>query len=636
MRKLVSLIVILAASVALTLPGTADAGVETLTVNTTADTFDGTCDAADCSLRDAVAVANTEINENLIELPAGTIEISSATEPDFGTFEIDTDITINGQGMDLTTISGKELATVFTVTQEGDFILRNVTVTLGVGLLAGGILAAGPLALDAVRVDLNANMALTAAGITATNTLTIEDSFVTGNLSPNGMGGIAAAGDTLIKGSVISDNAAISEGTAVGGLFAVGDVVVEDTNISNNRAMGRVGAGGIYSPRNAGSTPLGFPGEQEATLTTRRVVVSGNTFTTTGVPDSDLPAGGIAHGRVWTGTDMDITGNMLEEATPGIGTQGGGGISTSFESETTLSRAAITNNVAFSGAGGADLGGAAQLTNVTISRNETPAGAGGLRTFRQTAVVASTITNNTGGGDFGGIEVGAGILTNEDATFLGSIIDDNQPMNCGDAQVVQGGGGTLPTSLGYNIDNRESCGFDAVGDRSNIDPLLTPLHDNGGDAGSTHRLQADSPALDAWPTCPPPGLDQRKEGRPNGIACDIGAYELAEDDENPLRIWGDHDCSGTMGPPDVLLALEYEAQSIFDARPVPQGGGRPCPALGLDVAADASPEVAYWGDVDCDGVVAAMDILDLLYDLAGVMYQRTDGCAVLGEAITLR
>jgi hypothetical protein len=64
---------------------------------------------------------------------------------------------------------------------------------------------------------------------------------------------------------------------------------------------------------------------------------------------------------------------------------------------------------------------------------------------------------------------------------------------------------------------------------SNTDPKLGPLADNGGPT-RTHALLPGSPAIDRGNTdvCsadPVGGVDQRGVTRPQGAACDIGAYE---------------------------------------------------------------------------------------------------------------
>jgi hypothetical protein len=59
------------------------------------------------------------------------------------------------------------------------------------------------------------------------------------------------------------------------------------------------------------------------------------------------------------------------------------------------------------------------------------------------------------------------------------------------------------------------------------DPLLGPLQNNGGPT-LTHALLAGSPAIDAVPLADCSGVtdDQRGVLRPQGPACDIGAFEL--------------------------------------------------------------------------------------------------------------
>jgi hypothetical protein len=86
------------------------------------------------------------------------------------------------------------------------------------------------------------------------------------------------------------------------------------------------------------------------------------------------------------------------------------------------------------------------------------------------------------------------------------------------------------TSLGYNLDDDDSCGLAAVSDLSGTDPPLGPLADNGGPT-LTHALLMDSPAIDAgdlsdFPATDQRGYDRPNDGNPDGIpAPDIGAFE---------------------------------------------------------------------------------------------------------------
>jgi hypothetical protein len=71
--------------------------------------------------------------------------------------------------------------------------------------------------------------------------------------------------------------------------------------------------------------------------------------------------------------------------------------------------------------------------------------------------------------------------------------------------------------------------FNDPTDQVNVSALdlgLDALADNGGST-ETHALLTGSPAIDAGsPDCPPPATDQRGVARPQGAACDIGAFEL--------------------------------------------------------------------------------------------------------------
>ncbi|MGI8551463.1 MAG: choice-of-anchor Q domain-containing protein, partial [Dehalococcoidia bacterium] len=84
-------------------------------------------------------------------------------------------------------------------------------------------------------------------------------------------------------------------------------------------------------------------------------------------------------------------------------------------------------------------------------------------------------------------------------------------------------------SQGSNLSSDASCGFSAPGDKPSVDPLLGPLQDNGG-AAQTQAIPSTSPAKDAVAAaaCPPPATDERGLSRPQGAACDIGAFELQQ------------------------------------------------------------------------------------------------------------
>lgn len=172
------------------------------------------------------------------------------------------------------------------------------------------------------------------------------------------------------------------------------------------------------------------------------------------------------------------------------------------------------------------------ITNSTISGNTVGNGGGGVANADGLTVIEfSTITNNTAAND-----QGSGVLSRSNSStrteVLSSIISANTNT---DMDFFEGT--TNPfLSGGFNLigDGNATGAFNQTGDQINVaDPGLDPLGSYGGPT-QTHRLQSDSPALDAALRCPPPATDQRGVTRPqDGNAdstpgCDIGSFELEE------------------------------------------------------------------------------------------------------------
>jgi hypothetical protein len=188
----------------------------------------------------------------------------------------------------------------------------------------------------------------------------------------------------------------------------------------------------------------------------------------------------------------------------------GGGIWN--EGDLVLTESTISANYASSFGAGLLNSGAAELTNVTVSGNTAGAG-GGILSWRMT-IRNATITGNVAG-RAGGLDNHAG--TGGPILVLNSIVSGNSGGDCASS-------GVGITSNGHNLDSDGSCGFAGPGDISRTDPLLGPLVDNGGPT-QTHALLEGSPAIDAGDANGCPDADQRGVPRPQGAACDIGAYE---------------------------------------------------------------------------------------------------------------
>lgn len=188
-----------------------------------------------------------------------------------------------------------------------------------------------------------------------------------------------------------------------------------------------------------------------------------------------------------------------------------------------LTDSTVSGNSATGNAGGVygviQSGGTANITNTTISGNQAPfLSAGVLATGgARVDILNSTIASNTSG------QLGGGILTAGTGTLVtvkNTIVSGNTLDNC---DTTQFGGGTI-SSQGNNISSDASCPFTKATDKQSTNPRLGPLQNNGGPT-DTRALLAGSPAIDVGTNTGCPATDQRGVRRPQGLRCDIGAFE---------------------------------------------------------------------------------------------------------------
>jgi uncharacterized repeat protein (TIGR01451 family) len=277
--------------------------------------------------------------------------------------------------------------------------------------------------------------------------------------------------------------------------------------------------------------------------------------------------------------DLAVTGGLASvTALESFAGDGGGILVASEDTATvTLRRAAVLGNVANLNGGGIAAppentvagveAAAVRVIQSTVAGNKVSGGAtegfgGGVYALGDVAIENSTIAGNSvenpglssGGGVLAGISpVDASGTT---AVLLNSTIAGNSVIAGGSGggfaidnptaavvtafsaknTIVAGntvGGapadcsGVLAVSSSNNISGDNSCGFADGGSRQSTDPMLGPLQDNGGQT-DTRALLAASPAIDTGTNdgCPP--ADQRGIVRPQGTACDIGAFELGQ------------------------------------------------------------------------------------------------------------
>lgn len=230
----------------------------------------------------------------------------------------------------------------------------------------------------------------------------------------------------------------------------------------------------------------------------------------------------------------------------------------------TLTNSTISHNTVRGDGGGIDNEGTLTITNSTVAYNTTAQDGGGIKNRNTLLLTNSTIAANTATGTGGGIfntEIGSSninystIYGNTAQTGGGITIESGTGIM--EASIVAGNGastapdisGTITLYWPSLIQNTSGTNFSSgpvlpklqgafeLGKHSILDnsPLLGPLQDNGGQT-QTYALLVGSPAIDQilpndsdricgtnsfYPT------DQRGKLRPQGVGCDLGAYEYA-------------------------------------------------------------------------------------------------------------
>jgi LPXTG-site transpeptidase (sortase) family protein len=185
-----------------------------------------------------------------------------------------------------------------------------------------------------------------------------------------------------------------------------------------------------------------------------------------------------------------------------------------------IANSTFNNNSADEGGAVYNIGFGSTVSNSTFSGNRASIRGGAIKNDNlmdaSINISYSTISGNQADVDGGGIDSfyngGNGV------SFTNTILSNNTHGNCGT--------GTNYTSNDYNIVSDGTCGLSGTNDRSNTNPLIGPLANNGGPT-QTFALLTGSPAINPGvngTTCPV--SDQRGVARPQGSSCDIGAYEF--------------------------------------------------------------------------------------------------------------
>lgn len=340
-------------------------------------------------------------------------------------------------------------------------------------------------------------------------------------------GNFAISNLTMRQGSELSSpTAGDGGGLAVGGPVSV---TVADARFTGNSA---ISGGGIYV------------GSDVTSATLDRLIVDGNT--------ADREGGGIYIYSTAQLSDSTIIGNSTLD---NYSAYGGGGIKL-YAASMVMTRTTITENISAGVGGGlfADWFAALTATNVTIDHNDAGYGGGGIFfEFTDPSTLTNcTISDNVAGTSGGGI----GSSDADPFTLVHVTVAGNSASNSTAAYVDNGAtvrnsilagscGGVFVTSQGGNIESPgDNCGLTHATDQVAVSAValnLQGLTFNGGST-RTRLLAAPSAAVDTARTvyCTP--SDQRGATRPQGPACDVGAFERI-----PAALFYDGFEIGTLG-----------------------------------------------------------------------------------------
>jgi CSLREA domain-containing protein len=386
-----------------------------------------------------------------------------------------------------------------------------------------------------------------------------------GFAGPGGNGGDAGGIESFnvgtIEGSAIVDNRA-GDGAAPGLAGTAGDAG-DAGNGGSGESGGKGGVGGA-SVGGAGGAG-GWAGGAYGPATVSNSTISGN-HAGDGGP-AGLPGNGRKGGRGGDsfGLNTGGDGGAGGDSDGGFGGAGGrgGGVAAAHPVSANVT---LSGNVAGSGTAGAagGQGGAGGAGGSSASENGGSGGDGGAGMGGRGGTGGDgggtvggdlthvTVTGNAVGGGGGGGAAGTGGPGGSAGAGAGAGTQGNPgAATPGDVEPAGRGGGAFGEAIGFGTlslkdsvmagNSPSNCDGDVADGGNNIDfpstpcpgivadPKLAALADNGG-PGSTHRLLPGSAAIDLVPTAGAgcPATDERGALRPQGAACDAGAYEVTQ------------------------------------------------------------------------------------------------------------
>jgi CSLREA domain-containing protein len=277
-------------------------------VTKTADTFDGSCDAADCSLREAIQAADINGGRDVVVLGPGIYNLTippsghpSQYDIKDGDLNVTDDMVLIGAGAAQTILDGGGTDNVLLAGFRNRLEVIGVTIRNGnSSFFGGGIEAISEVFL--YRTVVTGNRARFGGGVYAGDLLIVNESTITDNTASDGGGGLYSLGMLNVNNSTISGNHA---GEAGGGIAAASpESTVANSTLTGNSAPRGGGWSGFQLetfPSGGSSSDFG-PG---AGL--RNSILAGNSAAV-GPDCSDLILSD-GYNLIGDDTDCDLEGN---------------------------------------------------------------------------------------------------------------------------------------------------------------------------------------------------------------------------------------------------------------------------------------------------------------------------------------
>jgi CSLREA domain-containing protein len=250
-------------------------------VNSLADPGTKGCDAAECTLREAIAAAQDgdtiRFQRALFANGPGTITLRR------GALRINQNLILNGPGQQRLAISGNQRSRVFHI-ESGIVTITKVTIEQGYspdtggGLANFGVLTLGESTLRDNTADYHGG------GLRNQGVLTLSQSTVSGNTTRFNGGGLDNDGELTLNESTVTDNLARYAG---GGLNNFGVLTLTKSTVTDNLA--RYAGGGLAN---------------FGVLTVSQSTISGNTARNVG--------GGLFSIGVLTLSQSTVSGNIAD------------------------------------------------------------------------------------------------------------------------------------------------------------------------------------------------------------------------------------------------------------------------------------------------------------------------------------